>query len=301
MRKLILIAIMAIPAIFASCSQEMEDIQEPVRKDIGRRETVTDLTRSLKEYDARFLIRQDENSTKVQARLPHITYSKLDMVKIALADVKGGLRGIGGGAAGVVVGAATSSLIKFGKMTFSKLLWATIKENIVTPHVYHSNDGCIYADSIGFYHNELEYAMYSSDRESYKKSSTELVAEANARMMLISGGYNREGGLPLPLQLSLASDIDRVREADDNLSYSEYCKWLKGLDPEDNEYLDFCAEYIYTAVYANFSDIDGYTDDVVYQIQHSNVDVQDKRTLYQGIQIAYASILYSKNMDFHNQ
>ena len=152
MRKLILIAIMAIPAIFASCSQETEDIQGPVRKDIGRRETVTDLTRSLKEYDARFLIRQDENCTKAQARLPHITYSKLDMVKIALADVKGGLRGIGGGAAGVVVGA-----------------------------------------------------------------------------------------------------------------------------------------------------IDEYTDDVVYQIQHPNVDVLDRRTLYQGIQIAYASVLYSKNMDFHNQ
>jgi len=39
---------------------------------------------------------------------------------------------------------------------------------------------------------------------------------------------------------------------------------------------------------------------VIYQIQHSNVDVQDKQTLYSGIQIAYASILYSQNMNFKN-
>lgn len=301
MKKTFAIVSMVILFILSSCSQDPDGIQESSTKNVGRTETVADLTYSLKEYDARFFIQDKGNSIAAPARLPQITYSKRDMVKIALADVKGGLRGIGGGGAGVIVGAATSSLIKFGKMTVSKLLWASIKDNVLSPHIYHSNDECIYADSIGFYHNELEYAMYSTDRESYKKSSTELVANANARMMLISGGYACGGGMPLFQQLSLASDIDKVKDVDDNLSYPEYCKRLKELNPEDSEYLDFCAEYIYTAVFANLSNIDSYTDEVIYQIQHSNLDVQDRRTLYQGIQVAYASILYSKNMEFHNQ
>lgn len=301
MKKTFAIVCMVLLFILSSCSQDSDGIQESNNKNVSTAETVADLTHCLKEYDARFTINDKGNSTVEPTRLPQITYSKRDMVKIALADVKGGLRGIGGGAAGVIVGAATSSLIKFGKMTVSKLLWASIKENVLSPHVYHSNSECIYADSIGFYHNELEYSMYSTDRESYKKSSAELVAEANARMTLMSDGYTGDGGLSLSLQLSLASDIDKVKDVDDNLSYPEYCKRLKELNPEDSEYLDFCAEYIYTAVYANLSDIDSYTDEVIYQIQHSNVDVQDRLTLYNGIQVAYASILYSKNMEFHNQ
>lgn len=36
----------------------------------------------------------------------------------------------------------------------------------------------------------------------------------------------------------------------------------------------------------------------MYRIMNSNVDVSDRKTLYNGVQIAYASILYSQNMKF---
>ena len=281
---------------FASCSDSSDVVQEKEQKTILQYESVDELTRQLKEYNSRFMIKNGVEND--MSRGVKVTYSKGDIVKIAISDVKGGIRGSGGGPGGAIVGAATSSLIKFSKITVKKLLWGYIKENYLTPHVYKSNGDGQYADSIGYYHNELEYAMYDYDRESARRPSAELVSQANARLLSMSRGFNMEGGLSLSAQLALASDIDDIREADESLSFKEYCKRMKQQHPEDAEYIDFCAEYIYTAVYANISDLEEYTQGVMYRIMNSNVDVSDRKTLYNGVQIAYASILYSQNMKF---
>ena len=259
----------------ASCSDSSDVVQEKEQKTVQQYESVDELTRQLKEYNSQFMIKNGVEND--MSRGVKVTYSKSDIVKIAISDVKGGIRGSGGGPGGAIVGAATSSLIKFSKITLKKLLWGYIKENYLTPHVYKSNGDGQYADSIGYYHNELEYAMYDYDRESARRPS---------------------GGLSLSAQLALASDIDDIREADESLSFKEYCKRMKQQHPEDAEYIDFCAEYIYTAVYANISDLEEYTQGVMYRIMNSNVDVSDRKTLYNGVQIAYASILYSQNMKF---
>ena len=295
-KTLLFASALAMSLTLASCSQEADVVQEKEQKTILQYESVDELTRWLKEYNTQFMIKNGgENDI---SRGVKVTYSKSDIVKIAISDVKGGIRGSGGGPGGVIVGAATSSLIKFSKITVKKLLWGYIKENYLTPHVYKSNGDGQYADSIGYYHNELEYAMYDYDRESARRPSAELVSQANARLLSMSRGFNMEGGLSLSAQLALASDIDDIREADENLSFKEYCKRLKLQHPEDSEYIDFCAEYIYTAVYANISDLEEYTQGVMYRIMNSNVDVSDRKTLYNGVQIAYASILYSQNMKF---
>ena len=297
--KLLFAGVALFSLTLASCSQDTEVTAEPDRSEIRSSQGVRNLTRQLKEYDSQFTYDNTENLQPV-TRLPKITYSKGDIVKVAISDVKGGLRGVGGGAGGVIVGAATSSLIKFGTITVKKLLWGYIKDNYLKPKVYRSNSLCQYADSIGYYHNDLEYAMYDADRSSSDKPSIQLVADANARLLTMSTGFNKDGGLTAAEQLSIASDIDAIRNTDETLSFTEYCNKLKEQNPEDSEYIDYCAEYIYTAVYANLSNLAEYTDNVIYQIQHSNVDVQDKQTLYSGIQIAYASILYSQNMNFKN-
>ncbi|WP_297243169.1 hypothetical protein [uncultured Prevotella sp.] len=116
----------------------------------------------------------------------------------------------------------------------------------------------------------------------------------------MSSGFNRDGGLTAAQMLSISNELDVIRNTDESLSFKEYCSKLKEQNPEDAEYIDYCAEYIYTAVYANLSNLDEYTDNVMYQIQHSNIDITDKQTLYSGVQIAYASILYSQNMIFNN-
>ena len=283
----------------ASCSQDTEVTAEPDRSEIRFSQAVNALITQLKDYDSRFTYNNAENLQPV-THIPKITYSKGDMVKIAISDVKGGLRGVGGGAGGVIVGAATSSLIKFGTITVKKLLWGYIKDNYLRPKVYRSNSTCQYADSIGYYHNKLEYAMYDADRNSSDKPSLQLVTDANARLLTLSTGFNKDGGLTAAQMLSISNELDVIRNTGENLSFTEYCNKLKEHNPEDAEYIDYCAEYIYTAVYANLSNLAEYTDNVIYQIQHSNVDVQDKQTLYSGIQIAYASILYSQNMNFKN-
>ena len=282
----------------SSCSQESEESQEQQRKELRSSSSIKELTEQLKAHNSQFSASTIVESQEAVSRIPKITYSKGDMVKIAISDVKGGLRGVGGGAAGVIVGAATSSLIKFGKITVKKLIWGYIKDNYLKPYIHNSNSTCQYADSIGYYHNELEYAMYSSDRSSYSRPSLELVSDANARMLTMSSGFNRDGGLTAAQMLSISNEMDEIRDIDETLSFAEYCSKLKEQNPEDAEYIDYCAEYIHTAVYANVSDIDGYTRSVMYQILNSNVDVSDKQTLYKGIQVAYASILYSKNMNF---
>ncbi|HCD77570.1 MAG TPA: hypothetical protein DEQ27_04400 [Prevotella sp.] len=297
--KLLFAGVALFSLTLASCSQDTEVTAEPDRSEIRSSQGVRNLTRQLKEYDSQFTYNNAENLQPV-TRLPKITYSKGDIVKIAISDVKGGLRGVGGGAGGVIVGAATSSLIKFGTITVKKLLWGYIKDKYLTPKVYRSNSLCQYADSIGYYHNDLEYAMYDADRSSSDKPSIQLVADANARLLTMSTGFNKDGGLTAAQILSISNELDVIRNTDENLSFTEYCNKLKKHNPEDSEYIDYCAEYIYTAVYANLSNLAEYTDNVIYQIQHSNVDVQDKQTLYSGIQIAYASILYSQNMNFKN-
>ena len=282
----------------SSCSQEVEESHEQQRKELRSSSNIKELTEQLKAYNSQFSASTIVEPQEAVSRIPKITYSKGDMVKIAISDVKGGLRGVGGGAAGVIVGAATSSLIKFGKITVKKLIWGYIKDNYLKPYIHNSNSTCQYADSIGYYHNELEYAMYSSDRSSYSRPSLELVSDANARMLTMSSGFNRDGGLTAAQMLSISNELDVIRNTDETLSFAEYCSKLKEQNQEDAEYIDYCAEYIHTAVYANVSDIDGYTRSVMYQILNSNVDVSDKQTLYKGIQVAYASILYSKNMNF---
>ena len=284
----------------SSCSQESEESQEQHRKELRSSSSIKELTEQLKAYNSQFSASTIVEPQEAVSRIPKITYSKGDMVKIAISDVKGGLRGVGGGAAGIIVGAATSSLIKFGKITVKKLIWGYIKDNYLKPYIHNSNSTCQYADSIGYYHNELEYAMYCSDRSSYSRPSLELVSDANARMLTMSSGFNRDGGLTAAQMLSISNELDVIRNTDETLSFAEYCSKLKEQNPEDAEYIDYCAEYIYTAVYANLSNLDEYTDNVMYQIQHSNIDITDKQTLYSGVQIAYASILYSQNMIFNN-
>ena len=207
-KKNFLFASILVILALSSCSQEVEESQEQQRQELRSSSNIKELTEQLKTYNSKFSASTFVEPQEAVSRIPKITYSKGDMVKIAISDVKGGLRGVGGGAAGVIVGAATSSLIKFGKITVKKLIWGYIKDNYLKPYIHNSNSTCQYADSIGYYHNELEYAMYSSDRSSYSRPSLELVSDANARMLTMSSGFNRDGGLtadrcfPSPMSLT---------------------------------------------------------------------------------------------------
>ena len=72
---------------------------------------------------------------------------------------------------------------------------------------------------------------------------------------------------------------------------------MKNIYPENADIIDFCAEYIYPMLYANV-DADDYTKEVLYMLKKSNVDISSSDIAYRGIQIAFASILYSESMTY---
>ena len=284
---------------FSSCSQEEDTAQEQQRQEFRSPSSVKDLTAQLKTYNSQFYTPQEERAAV--ARLPKITYSKLDMIKIGISDVKGGIRGAGGAVGGIIVGAASSSLLKFATMTAKKLVVAYLKEQLRPHKLFGLNNNNLYSDSIGYYHNSVEYAMYSSDPGCYRRSSSDILNETCYRIANISNGF-RSDGISGTQMLKINHSLDEIRELDaDQYSFVEYCNKLKALNPEDSDYIDYCAEYLYAAVYANLSSLDDYTGNVVYQIRNSNVAVKDKRLLYNLVQVAYASVVLSQNLQFKNK
>ena len=53
-----------------------------------------------------------------------------------------------------------------------------------------------------------------------------------------------------------------------------------------------------TKCHENYHFADDYTKEVLYMLKKSNVDVSSTDLAYRGIQIAFASILYSESMTY---
>ncbi len=299
MKKTILLAVFLAILVFSSCSQEENTVNEQQHRELRSPSSVKDLTAQLKVYNSQFYLSQDERVAV--ARLPKISYSKLDIICIAISDCKGAVRGAGGGIGGVIVGAASSSLLKFATITAKKLLFAYMKDRPNPHKLFGLNNNNTYKDSIGIYHNEIEYFLYSKDKNCYRRQPVETVNNVSMLMQTMSSGYRETGGLTNAEKMRIAKDVNDIQNIDNaNCTFTEYCNKLKELNPEDSDYIDYCAEYLYTAVYANLSNLDDYTASVVYQIRNSNIAAKNKELLYYFIQIAYASILYSQNMQFNN-
>lgn len=66
-------------------------------------------------------------------------------------------------------------------------------------------------------------------------------------------------------------------------------------NPEDGDYIDFAAEYLFTVFYANV-DVDEYTREVLFMINNANMDVSDTELLTSCIQVAHASTIFSNGI-----
>ncbi len=98
-------------AFASSCSQDVEyACAEQERTEESSFQCIEGLTRDLRALNARY--RAQDTAAQ---RAPKVTYTKGDMVKIAIADVKGALRGTGGGPGGMVVlsSSGSSPLVEF--------------------------------------------------------------------------------------------------------------------------------------------------------------------------------------------
>lgn len=293
MKKLLNFAVVVIcMAALHSCTQDHE-----AEYTFGNKAKVVDnmrdLTEQLKAYDAQFM-----RVEQIPARLPGgVTFSKLDYAKLAITDVCGGIRGASAGFIGIVGGAVCSSLWKGCKMYAFKYLKAQLKNQIRKSPIATFDGNISYQDSIGFFHNTIEYELYQLNNNSHMLPMENIVSAANERMMEMSSNYRMSGGMTPSQIISLANDLDVIKDVDNSLSFKEYFSDLKELYPENADIIGFCAEYIYTMLYANV-DVDSYTREVLYMIKKSNLDIYDSEIAYRGIQIAYASIQLSQSMTY---
>lgn len=293
MKKRFIFAALALGmATLNSCTQE-DTTEVPVESRMKPASNMRELTEQLKAYDARF-IRTEEMPVRLAKG---VSFTKLDYAKIAIADVCGGIRGSRGGIAGTITGAITSSLAEASRRYSDKKYKIRPKDKPKKSPIATFDGKVYFPDSLGYFHNTLEYSMYVSDNNSHLRSMSTLLRAANDRMLSMSPNYRRAGGLSEEQISFIATDLERIKSVDGSLSYKDYFGKLKEIYPENADIIDFCAEYVYTMLYANV-DADDYTKEVLYMLKKSNVDISNSDIAYRGIQIAFASIQYSESMTY---
>lgn len=293
MKNLFIFAALALGvATLNSCTQE-DTTEVPVEGRMKPASNMRELTEQLKAYDARF-VRNEE----MPLRLPGgVKFNKLDYAKIAISDVCGGIRGSVGGVVGAIGGAVSSSLIKACKIYAFKYVKIKLFNKPKKSPIATFDGNINFPDSIGFFHNTIEYALYEENNNSHQLPVSNLIKSTNDRMLAMSPNYRNTGGLTNSQISYLATDLERMKNVDISLSYKDYFGKLKEIYPENADIIDFCAEYVYTMLYANV-DADDYTKEVLYMLKKSNVDISSSDKAYRGIQIAFASILYSESMTY---
>lgn len=279
------VATLMAAALMASCSGDNVAEQVEGAEEVRQTVTVKELTEQLRAYNANIITRQ---STSGEAGT-QITPTSVRMGIVA-ADVKGAIRGgMLGGLKGAIVGAAVYSA--------SKAIWKhffTFVTMAVDPTVINKNDAPAFDDSVGYYHNRLEFVLYK--KPEYNKTPRTMVFKADALMRASSAGYAADGGLTDLQKANLARDMERfVRVGNVELPFDDYCAKLKELNPEDGDYIDFAAEYLYIVFYANV-DVDEYTREVLFMIDNANADIEDATLLYQCVQVAHASSVMAKSV-----
>lgn len=291
-KRFIFAALVLGMATLNSCTQE-DTTEVPVESRMKPASNMRELTEQLKAYDARF-VRNEE----MPLRLPGgVKFNKLDYAKIAISDVCGGIRGSVGGVVGAIGGAVSSSLIKACKIYAFKYVKIKLFNKPKKSPIATFDGNINFPDSIGFFHNTIEYALYEENNNSHLLPVSNLIKSSNDRMLAMSPNYRNTGGLTNSQISYLATDLERMKNVDISLSYKDYFGKLKEIYPENADIIDFCAEYVYTMLYANV-DADDYTKEVLYMLKKSNVDVSSTDLAYRGIQIAFASILYSESMTY---
>ena len=293
MKKRFIFAALALGvATLNSCTQE-DTTEVPVESRMKPASNMRELTEQLKAYDARF-VRNEE----MPVRLPGgVKFNKLDYAKIAISDVCGGIRGSVGGVVGAIGGAVSSSLIKACKIYAFKYVKIKLFNKPKKSPIATFDGNINFSDSIGFFHNTIEYALYEENNNSHQLPVSNLIKSSNDRMLAMSPNYRKTGGLTNSQISYLATDLERMKNVDISLSYKDYFGKLKEIYPENADIIDFCAEYVYTMLYANV-DADDYTKEVLYMLKKSNVDISSRDITYRGIQIAFASIQYSESMTY---
>lgn len=276
-------------SLLTACSQDDTAAVANVQQEENKTVTVKELTERLRTYNASVygMTRASQDPWVEQPELG--TDNKM---KIVVADVKGGIRGFRrGGWLGGLIGAAVGSLAK----AITDWLFDSSVVVATEPRVFQGGTLADFSDSIGFYHNRVEARMYNMNNRSDLMTSIQLLDRADSIMLNTSIGYKAAPRLTAMQKAGICADLDVLRSIDtSDMTFDDYCDKLIELNPEDEDYINFVAEYLYIVNYANV-DIDEYTDEVMFMINNANADVEDASLLFACMQVAYASTLVAND------
>ena len=231
-------------------------------------------------------------------RLPSPNFTRKDGMKIAIADAKGAIKGaMTGGAWGAVGNGVVSSVIKATKIYATRLVTGYFVDQMHMRIPSNSNGGEI-EDSVGYYHNLVEYDMYQQQPDLYTMTTMNVYTMADNILRQKSPLYARQM-LSLSYMLATISDVNTLRsiDEDESMTFVEYVDALMEAYPNEEEYIDMIAQYIYDIYYAN-GDMDDYTNEILWIIETSDLTDIEVSILKSAVLVAYSSTLYNTNMVF---
>ena len=295
---------------FASCSQNSEyvDLEDRMHaEETSDAAYVREMTMRLKAYNSRFSLPSSPERADNSGKNDNKKLTKLEIMKVGLADAKGALCGtIFGGWVGASLGASVASADKFVEILDEKEKDKKKKTLNLSPSVLSISSSQSFKDSIGYYHNMAEerlYDMFSRDLRS--QSTYDLLLRSNSYLANASAGYRRMQHMSIFDMQALADKLSALRSVSDRPDddFFDYLDKLKKLAPSDGEYLDYIAEYLYTCVCANVGDIRAYTLNVLRELDSSNstMEAKARRVLTQSVMIAYSSLIYSAQMELSDR
>ena len=273
------------------CSQSEETFsmngQSTFAKEVPKT-TVAELTQRLKDYNA--------SLSKDRGKIITTRMSRNDKWQIALNDLSGAVSGgWRGGWAGALVGGAIASVKTYViKKYFPSSSTALPTDWEQTTVIALDGGRTTFTDSIGYYHNKVEYTLNRKRLSS--TNTTALMSRSDAILRSQSSGYQALGYTSRPVMEAIATDVDRINSVDTSLPFDAYCDRLKDINPSTCDYIDFSAEYVYQLLYGNVDDAEEYTRSVLYMIKNGNVGVEDANVLSGAVQVGYASLKFSQDL-----
>lgn len=294
MKKFLFLCMACAVLCLQSCNNEYDTTAKNVQDEINIT-NVKMLTEHMRSLHNGTSYREINSSVR---RLPNPNFTKNDKMKIALADGKGALKGaITGGVWGALGNAAVSSVLKATKIYACKSITGYF-ENHFPSRIPSSANGSSIEDSIGYYHNIVEYTMYQIQADLYTLPTTALYMQADSIMRHINQEYANTT-LSQNVINAIISDVNSLRAIDtnENMSFIQYVDALIDAYPDEADYIDMLAQYIYDVNYAN-ENLDDYTNDILWYIGTSDLTDEEIQVLKYAVLVTYSSILYNASMTY---
>lgn len=292
MKKILFVCMAFAMLCCCSCTSENENFEKesPVVESTSNVSQLTAQMRAL-HGDVSFRDMQEPYT-----RSGGFGWTKRDRAIIVSADACGGLFGFkrGGGFWGTLLCAASSSAFAAITTYFNLDIIPTvdIRNCMRTCNV---RDHETINDSIGYYHNMIEYELIQQEPNLRSLSALQMMVKTDSIASALLPSYLPLNTQTVATRFQMTQGLNTLKNinTDSSMSFIEYIDALESSFPFIVDEIEFMAQYIYDIYYAN-EDADEYTRDIVWMIDHANGD-GDMLALRNAVLIAYSSILYNDN------